>query len=113
MVQNPKSFAKNVLPQIDTDKPAEALDPLTVQINMKRPSAAILSALSDGQGSTLYTGIVSKKAFDDLGPDKLKVNPVGTGPYKFVSFAAGDKLVVEKNPSYWKMGADGKPLPYT
>jgi peptide/nickel transport system substrate-binding protein len=38
---------------------------------------------------------------------------VGTGPYKFVSFAAGDKLVVEKNPSYWKMGADGKPLPYT
>ncbi len=111
MVQNPKSFAKIILPQIDTEKPAEALDPLTVKINMKRPSAAILSALSDGLGN-LNTAIVSKKAADDHGDEWLKLNPVGTGPFKFVSFAAGDKLVVEKNPNYWQMGADGKPLPY-
>ena len=112
MVQDPKSFAKITLPQIDAEKPAEAIDPLTVQINMKRPSAGILPALSDGQGTTLYTGIVSKKSYDEKGPDWVKLNAVGTGPFKFVSFAAGDKLVVEKNPNYWQMGADGKPLPY-
>jgi peptide/nickel transport system substrate-binding protein len=109
MVQNPKSFARNYLPQVDKDKPAQALDPLTVQINMTRPSAAILSSLSDSITNTL---IVSKKAADEKGEEWLKLNPVGTGPFKFVSFASGDKLVVEKNPNYWQMGADGKPLPY-
>ncbi|MCC6177162.1 MAG: ABC transporter substrate-binding protein [Chloroflexi bacterium] len=111
MVQNPKSFARITLPQIDKDKPAQALDPLTVQINLTRPSAAILSALSDG-ASNMNAAIVSKKAADDKGEEWLKLNPIGTGPFKFVSFQSGDKLVVEKNPTYWEMGADGKPLPY-
>jgi ABC-type transport system substrate-binding protein len=110
MVQNPKSFARNYLPQVDPEKPAQALDPLTVQINMKRPSAAILSSLSDSISNTF---IVSKAAAEKNGEEWLKLNPVGTGPFKFVSFASGDKLVVDKNPSYWMMGADGKPLPYT
>ncbi|MFN8635362.1 MAG: ABC transporter substrate-binding protein [Chloroflexota bacterium] len=109
MVQNPKSFARNYLPQIDKEKPAQTLDPLTVQINMTRPSAAILSSLSDSISNTF---IVSKAAADKNGEEWLKLNPVGTGPFKFVSFASGDKLVVEKNPTYWQMGADGKPLPY-
>lgn len=109
MVQNPKSFAANVLRPVDKNNPAQALDPLTVQLNLSRPSGAILSQLSDANGNT---AIVSKKAADDHGEEWLKLNPVGTGPFKFVSFAAGDKLVVKKNESYWGMGADGKPLPY-
>jgi len=110
MVQNPKSFATNYLPAVDTKNPAQALDPLTVQVNLTRPSAAILSSLSDVIANT---AIVSKKAADDHGEDWLKTNAVGTGPFKFVSFASGDKLVVTKNEKYWQMGTDGKPLPYT
>lgn len=109
MVQNPKSFAKNVLTAIDEKDPATALDPMTVQINLKRPSAAILPSLSNANGNT---HIVSKKAADDKGEEWLKLNPVGTGPFKFVSFASGDKLEVKRNENYWMMGADGKPLPY-
>jgi len=110
-VQNPKSFARNYLPQVNKEKPAQALDPLTVQINLTRPSAAILNVLSDGMGDQ-QTAIVSKAAAEKNGEEWLKLNPVGTGPFKFVSFASGDRLVTEKNPNYWKMGADGKPLPY-
>ncbi len=109
MVQNPKSFAANFLPAADKANPAQVLDPLTVQLNLTRPSDAILSSLSDAINNT---AIVSKKAADDHGEDWLKSNAVGTGPFKFVSFASGDKLVVTKNESYWQMGADGKPLPY-
>lgn len=29
-------------------------------------------------------------------------NPIGTGPFAFVSFTAGDSLVIEKNQYYWK-----------
>jgi peptide/nickel transport system substrate-binding protein len=112
MVQNPKSYMRNLLPQVNKENPAQVVDPTTVQINMTRPSAALLSVLSDGL-SDQQNGIVSKAAAEKNGEEWLKLNPVGSGPYKFVSFASGDKLVVEKNPNYWKMGADGKPLPYT
>ena len=113
MVQNPKSFAKNLLSAVDDKEPAVALDPMTVQVNLTRPSAAVLSSLSDASsngGGT--TAIVSKKAADDNGEDSLKLNPVGTGPFRFVSFASGNKLEVRRNENYWRMGADSKPLPY-
>jgi peptide/nickel transport system substrate-binding protein len=113
MVQNPKSFAKNLLSAVDAKEPAVALDPMTVQVNLTRPSAAVLSSLSDASsngGGT--TAIVSKKAADENGEDWLKLNPVGTGPFRFVSFASGNKLQVQRNENYWRMGADGKPLPY-
>ncbi len=109
MVQNPKSFAATKLPAIDKKDPAVSLDPLTVQINLTRPSAAVLSVLSEADGNT---PIVSKKAAEDHGEQWLHLNPVGTGPFKFVSFAAGDKLVVKRNENYWQKGLDGKPLPY-
>ncbi len=40
-------------------------------------------------------------------------NPVGTGPFLFEegSFTA-QSFRLERNPNYWQMGADGKPLPY-
>jgi peptide/nickel transport system substrate-binding protein len=34
-------------------------------------------------------------------------HPVGTGPFKFVEYRQGDRLVLEKNPNYWRSG-----LPY-
>jgi ABC-type transport system substrate-binding protein len=33
--------------------------------------------------------------------------PVGTGPFKLVEFTRGDRIVVERNPAYWRNG-----LPY-
>lgn len=109
MTQNPKSFARNYLAAIDEANPAIAADRSTVQINLKRPSAAVLSSLSDANGNT---PIVSKKAAETNGEEWLKLNPVGTGPFKFVSFTSGEKLVVAKNDSYWQVGLDGKPMPY-
>jgi peptide/nickel transport system substrate-binding protein len=113
MVQNPKSFARNYLSAVDANNPAIAIDPLTVQVNLTRPSAAVLSSLSDamsnGGGNT---AIVSKKAAEDHGEEWLALNPVGSGPFRFVSFTSGDKLQVQRNENYWRTGADGKPLPY-
>jgi peptide/nickel transport system substrate-binding protein len=112
MVQNPKSFARNYLSAVDESNPATVVDPTTVQLNLTRPSAAVLANLSDAAAQGNNTAIVSKKAADDHGEEWLALNPVGTGPFRFVSFASGDKLQVQRNENYWQMGADGKPLPY-
>ena len=112
MVQNPKSFARNFLSAVDDKNPSSVIDPLTVQVNLTRPSAAVLANLSDAAAQGNNTAIVSKKAADTNGEDWLALNPVGTGPFQFVSFASGDKLVVRRNENYWRMGSDGKPLPY-
>jgi peptide/nickel transport system substrate-binding protein len=109
MVQNETSYAANYFPAIDPDNPATVIDDHTVQINTTRPSASILVNLSD---VTLETAIVSKQAADDHGEDWLQQNPVGSGPFKFVSWTSGDSLKVTRNENYWQMGADGQPLPY-
>jgi peptide/nickel transport system substrate-binding protein len=109
MVQNPKSFARNYLSAVDENNPAATIDPLTLQLNLTRPSAAVLSSLSDAISNT---AIVSRQAADDHGEAWLALNPVGTGPFRFVSFTSGDKLQVKRNENYWRTGADGKPLPY-
>ena len=36
----------------------------------------------------------------------------GLGPFRFKEFAAGERLVLERNPYYWKTDAAGNRLPY-
>ena len=37
---------------------------------------------------------------------------IGTGPYTVESYAPRDKLVVTRNPDYWRTDANGRALPY-
>ena len=36
----------------------------------------------------------------------------GLGPFRLKSYAPGDRLVLERNPHYWKVDRAGRPLPY-
>jgi peptide/nickel transport system substrate-binding protein len=36
----------------------------------------------------------------------------GLGPFKFKSYVAGQQMVLERNPNYWKKDSQGKALPY-
>jgi peptide/nickel transport system substrate-binding protein len=78
-----------------------ALDKQTVKFVLKQPFAAFPSAIASG-----YFGIASpeaiKKAKDKYGtPSSLAV---GTGPFVFKEWRSGDRVVLEKNPNYWKQG---------
>jgi peptide/nickel transport system substrate-binding protein len=48
--------------------------------------------------------IVPKKAMTELGED-FRRNPVGTGPFEFVSYDPKQKIITKANATYW----DGKP----
>ncbi len=79
----------------------EVLDPLTVRLTFNKPYAFLPVALT---GSTGRAGtIVSKAAVEKYGSNFGR-NPVGTGPFKFVSWRENDTIVVEKNPDYFEKG---------
>ena len=54
-------------------------------------------------GSATGAGwIVPKRYVEKLGDDGFKREPIGAGPYKFVSFTPGVELVMEANERYWR-----------
>ena len=65
-------------------------DDVTVKITLKNPFAPFLSHLAHPA-----TSIVSEKAVKELG-DKFGQNPVGTGPFKFVSWKSGSSIELER-----------------
>ena len=76
-----------------------ALDPFTVQIQLKTPYAPFISTLAGTSFS-----IVSPTAAANFGDD-FGNNPVGTGPFKFVQWDRNDKIVLTSNETHWA----GKP----
>jgi len=68
-------------------------DDSTVVFVTKQPLAIFLDRLEN-------RFILSKVAGDKFG-DKLYDNPIGTGPYKFVSYQRGGNMVFTRNDDYW------------
>ncbi|MCL6286082.1 ABC transporter substrate-binding protein [Ruegeria sp. 2012CJ41-6] len=79
----------------------EAVDNLTVKIALQYPFAAFLFPLTDVSGC-----IGSPTAFEAHGKEGAALNPVGTGPFKLVSYSQETETVLEKNGDYWD---EGKP----
>jgi peptide/nickel transport system substrate-binding protein len=74
----------------------EVVDDRTARIYLKHPQANFLQSVA----ARTYMGIVSPSAVERLGVDKFGEEPVGTGPFKFVEWIRGDRIVVERNPDY-------------
>lgn len=56
-----------------------------------------------------YTeGKISQAWNLNVAPDKI----AGLGAFRFKRFVPGERLVLERNPYYWKMDAKGQKLPY-
>jgi peptide/nickel transport system substrate-binding protein len=77
-------------------KAVEVLSDDRVAFLLKEPRASFLAVLSAAAAS-----IVSPTAVMKAGQDYVSA-PVGTGPFKFGSWERGQRVVLEKNPNYWK-----------
>src|SRR5436853_371882 len=76
----------------------EAVDPMTVRLNLSAPFAPLLTVLTDRSGM-----MVSPKAAEAAG-DKFSVKPVCSGPFRFVERVAQDRIVLERFANYWNKG---------
>ncbi len=79
------------------DGAVEVLDELTLRLNLSGPDIALIVSMAD------YPAAVLHPSFD--GDDPV-AEPIGTGPYRPVSYDPGIGAVVERNPdhSWWNEG---------
>jgi peptide/nickel transport system substrate-binding protein len=73
----------------------ELLDQFTIKLVLKEPYAPLLDALSQ-----VYLGIASPTALQTWESAVYQFHQVGTGPFRFVEYIPGDRLVVRRNPDY-------------
>lgn len=75
---------------------AEAPDPYTFRVTYAKPLA---TALITWSFPVMPRHLIEGK---DVTQSPLARRPVGTGPYKFVEWRTGEKVVLESNPDYFE-----------
>src|SRR5271163_789998 len=84
-IRSTKTSTYRFVDRIDTP------DDLTVVFHLKEPFAALLWNLSEGA-----IGIVPYGSLDEM-----TRNPIGTGPFRFVSAETDKEVVLQRNDTYW------------
>ena len=88
-----KTFTEGALYN-DSIESVEVVDEYTVRINTKVPDAALMFNLAQ------HVNAIVPKALIDSG-NNFGENPIGAGPYKFVSWTRGDQLEFEAFDEYY------------
>jgi peptide/nickel transport system substrate-binding protein len=88
----PTSYAEDFL-QVAS---AEAPDPYTFRVTYEKPYAPAL----ESWGTPIHPKHLLEGA--DITKSPLSRSPIGTGPYKFVKWVAGEKIELLANPDYYE-----------
>ena len=83
---------------------ATVVDDNTVTVNLNKIDARILDTFANN------LAIIPMKYYQSAGQAGFIAKPIGTGPFKFVSWAKDDRLTMEANTDYWSGSPKGKPL---
>ena len=83
-----------------------ALDKYRIKITLSRRFPAFLQILA-----MPFTKVIPKEAEQKYGLDFRK-HPVGTGPFMLKYWREKERLILIKNPRYWKRDIKNRPLPY-
>src|SRR5881296_3597307 len=78
----------------------DIVDPYRVRFALHRPWPDFLVFYSTPATGAAW--IVPKKYIDKVGEDGFRRQPLGLGPYRFVSMNPGVELTLEANEQYWR-----------
>ncbi|NLG65386.1 MAG: ABC transporter substrate-binding protein [Actinobacteria bacterium] len=78
----------------------EAPDDSTVVLNLSAPTPGLLGHLAVSKA----LGVFDPVSVED---GTINTRPIGTGPFMITDFQPGTRILLEKNPNYWRDG-----LPY-
>lgn len=82
----------------DIVKEIEKIDDFTIKLKLEKPYPLLLRQIS------YFWNIVPEGYLKKVGEEGFVNHPMGTGPFRFVEWKKGDRLVYEANPDYWEAG---------
>jgi peptide/nickel transport system substrate-binding protein len=87
---------KSPIVELKTVQEVKVIDEYTVHLITSAPDPILPNK------TVLFGGVmVPPKYIQEKGDDHFAMNPVGTGPYKFVSWTKDSEVVMEANENYW------------
>jgi ABC-type transport system substrate-binding protein len=92
----------NVKADMESVGSVEVTGKAQVTLKLSKPNSGMPNILTNRVGL-----MVSPKSIKDAPGGNVDRKPIGTGPFKFVSWQDNDNFVLVKNENYWKPG-----LPY-
>ena len=75
----------------------EALDERTVEFTLQYAAAPFL-----GSVEMFNAGIVPQAAVEEMGDEAFAQNPVSSGPFMLKEWRPNDRIILERNPNYWR-----------
>lgn len=91
----------------ETLESVDIIDDLTVQFHLSAPDAAF----EDRLGSIWGASIIPKDYTTEVGDEAFATAPVGTGPYKMVSYSP-EKYVLERYDGFWGEAPEARQLQF-
>ncbi|MFQ5793870.1 MAG: ABC transporter substrate-binding protein [Candidatus Bipolaricaulia bacterium] len=76
----------------------KAVDTYTVKVSTGQPMPLFLRIMADNWA------IVPPRYIAAVGEEGFAKRPIGTGPFMFVEWVKGDRIVMDANPNYWREG---------
>jgi peptide/nickel transport system substrate-binding protein len=95
---NIEQFQKANRPEVKGIQSMDVVDANTLQLNLQEWDSTLLESIA------YFVEMVSPAAVEKNGKDWAKRNPVGTGPFKFVSWERDVSIKYKKNENYWQKG---------
>jgi len=92
----------------DHVREVEIVDPLVVRFQLKEPWPDFMTFY--GTTASAAGIVVPKNYLTQVGDDGFKKQPIGAGPYRFVSNKPGVEVELEAYPSYWRRVPNVKTL---
>jgi peptide/nickel transport system substrate-binding protein len=78
-------------------KPVEVVDDHTVRFRLRYPSGSLLAVLTNPRAGIVPEHVLKGQ---DLNTAEFNRKPIGTGPFKFVEWRRGERIVLEANDQY-------------
>jgi peptide/nickel transport system substrate-binding protein len=91
-------IAPNTAPDFVDVSSIDVVDANTIKISFKKWDSSFLREMC------WDSAVISPTAFKEKGLDYVRVNPIGTGPFKLVTFERDVKKVFQKYDGYWQKG---------